>query len=217
MRLKFSLFIILISIIMVSVTHATQITLVGAKAVGITYTQNATSKSDDIGEFIISSDDPNIAPYGYCIEQDEGIWMDTTYDVVGDLNDVTGAYINAAWLVHTYKPQMTKDWQTAALQLAIWDLLDDGGDGLIDDISGIGPSYVQTYFTAIKTNYDDNYNENDVLGKGYKMAELVWTSANGETIIERQDILVRVVPEPTSMLLFGFGLLGLGAFGRRKA
>lgn len=182
-------------------------------------------KTSYAGEFAISSDDLDIAPYGYCVEQGALIGGGI-FELTEPLVDITGNFINAAWLVHTFRPQITTDDQRAALQLAVWDVLygwDDqanaeilGGDGLINDISGAQPDAVQDYLDIITAAYNPDIVDS-VLGNGYKVAKLRFNGDDQRPSIENiQDILVRTVPEPGSMILFGFGLLSLGAVGRRK-
>lgn len=220
MRTKYSLLLVFLTILVASFASASTVTLTGISGQTLTYSQTgyAINTASTPGQFALASDDLSIEPWGYCVEQGVSIWPGEAF-VVTDYEDISGAFVNAAWLVHTYMPQMTEGHQRAALQLAIWDVLYDAdsalADGEIDEIYDIVPPSVQVYFDTIKADYDTNYDENDVLGQGYKIARLDRNDLL--TPFEVQDILVRTVPEPGAMILFGFGLLGLSAVGRRKA
>jgi len=125
----------------------------------------------------------------------------------------------------------------AALQLATWEVLydldvnnsdsynldyDSDGDDAVDSYAGTDnffykrdevdsidefvndfyDDYIEALIVAIAKGLDSSY----VSSGNYVVAELV----------NRQDIIVNVVPEPTTALLLGFGLLGLCAAGRKR-
>lgn len=129
--------------------------------------------------------------------------------------------------------------ESAALQLAIWEgLLEDGSDWWDYD-------YPDDNSIEYDGNGNFSYNRDQVSDTGiygslnewydYYISELYaavnspswddWVS-EGEYIIlelsqnngadDTQDIIVNVVPEPTTALLFGFGILGLCAVGRKR-
>lgn len=105
----------------------------------------------------------------------------------------------------------------AALQLAIWDAVYDFDgtdfDGIFDytnadtTIKKLSEYYLASLLAA---------NEKSEIASsipGYKVAQIY----DNSTEKDGQDILIyNPVPEPGTMLLFGFGLIGLGAIGRKK-
>lgn len=209
LRLYFILIVLLVPILGFSFAQASTIEVKGINGIALSFEQNGITHNSTPGEFILTSD-ILAEPFGYCVEQGTEIWGGT-FSVLS-LNDLAGNYVNAAWLVDTYyyNASFSQNYQRAALQLAIWDVL---GDGSIDDICNITNADTQSYFTTIQTLYGNSYNPSTIAGKGYKRAELQWDELPYYNV---QDIIVRTVPEPASLLLFGFGLLGLGAMGRKK-
>jgi hypothetical protein len=183
----------------------------GINGTSVNYTQNGVPKTGLSGEFVLNSDLP-LEPFGYCVEQGVSIWGGT-FNIL-NLRDLDGFYVNAGWLVDTYyyDINLTENYQRAALQLAVWDVI---SDGLIDDIINISDASTQTYFTNIQNYYEANYDPSSITGKGYKIAELQYQYASGATL-NVQDLIVRPVPEPATMMLFGLGLLGISALGRKK-
>mgnify|MGYP001552398749 CR=1 FL=1 len=226
MKIKAVTLSVFFLILTAAIAQASTITLTGIKGASLSYEQTGYLNTEipptyvhsgTPGEFILTSDDLDILPFGYCVEQGVDIWPNEDF-FVSSFDDVSGNYINAAWLIDTYYGVMTEDYQRAALQLAIWDVLFasalwDGGDGTIDDIINIVPTETQAYFDLIKADYDANYNAADILGKGYMVAELQWSAHPTYPV---QDIIVRVVPEPGTIILFSIGLLGLAGSGRKR-
>lgn len=124
----------------------------------------------------------------------------------------TESHKAAAWLMHTYLGDANTSYKKTGLQLAVWDAL-----RLLDSA---------TYGSlTISDNNLDSYDEYEIykagLGDALDTDEYKRWSASGYAIINfdddtTQDMIVRVVPEPGTMLLFGIGLLGIGAIGRKK-
>jgi len=126
-----------------------------------------------------------------------------------------------------------KHYAGAGLQLAIWEVLYDFNPSSTDDsyslsrVSGnffYNPSleYTDTIYTD---TYYDKYiaaliSQMQTLGSipnssgKYVVADL-YKNINGVNV-NGQDIIIAVVPEPTTLMLLSFGLLGLSAVGRRK-
>lgn len=108
----------------------------------------------------------------------------------------------------------------AALQLAIWDAVydfngsnyDGHGNGLFGysetgDINTLYSYFLGSLLTANTASSITNSIS------GYKVAQIYDTTNQKDG----QDILVyNPVPEPGTMVLFGFGLLGFGMLGRKQ-
>ena len=104
---------------------------------------------------------------------------------------VNGAYSNMS------------DWQYRNLQKAIWTLEEEGtftGEGDSGDVGTINWFLTQ----AANSGWQDIGN--------VRVLNIQWSADDTRV---RQDMLT-IVPEPTTILLSGLGLLGMGAFLRRK-
>jgi hypothetical protein len=207
-------------------------------------TFNSSSRdSIHVGEFIVSGG--GFTSPAYCIDFSTSIALGSDYDYIlsdplyyNDGNfwetnyETSGQY--AVWLMNQFSiglgfdpssidSSYTESQSAAALQLAIWDAIYDfDGNNWTNNFdrgtSGEG------IFTFYHNGYP-NSNLNSLFN--YFKDELASAITNGTyTMPENrqfkvaqldggQDILV-VVPEPATMLLFGIGLLGIGALGRKR-
>lgn len=196
--------------------------------IDITYNQD-TFKSP-VGEFVMSSDSHTLKNL-YCVEIDVMIYENTSYlYTLNSLDTITYGY-EIAWLLNAYGNTVDTHEEGTAMNLAIWEILYgdyfsyDAGDtndslttpegknidALVQDYLGFYASMAVLTATE-KTLLDSlGYRIADLKDTDYYDANPVW----GEDI---QDIIVQVspVPEPGTFMLFSLGLLGLGAFGRRK-
>ncbi len=136
---------------------------------------------------------------------------------------------------------VSKQVANTALQLAIWDTLYDFENGStpfsrdyftdteyyndpifqpLGDGTNIGDAtpdgdleedawaLAEEYKTALITASSDGLDASDFSGN-YRFSIITFENA--------QNLLVaQAIPEPGTMILFGFGLLGIGAIGRRK-
>lgn len=194
------------------------------------------------GEFIISFDD-GTERSGFCVDFLTGINTSETYTLTGvsapeDYTDgnyyygdskTSGQY--AEWLIDTFAVGMAYtqskiynnssdlDDIYAALQLAIWDAVWDfkGKDWDTTNDYGdfrfyttySGNDDVDVWYQYFKDELKDNYSS-DSSGE-YQVLLLADKSGKGAQSL----ITTTPVPEPSTLLLFGFGLLGVGAMGRK--
>lgn len=174
--------------------------------------QNSGQKSTQTvgaGRFYTSvmEGEKRIDTFSYCV--DLGNYFSWDKEYAATIQKPQGPYREAAWLVHQYDPLTGRHYQGVAmsddeaqriamtLQLAIWKTL---YDDRFDHVSGGDDELLKTMRTtlgSVGTLFDAG---------NFFVAE-----------IDGQDQLVaQPVPEPTTILLLGFGLLGLGAVGRKR-
>ena len=141
--------------------------------------------------------------YGFCVD------LNTAYgngDFVFTGLDTINNGSKLAWLFDTFGSSSNSKTQDAALQLAIWDVLYDGPvyDSVVLNSNKYGTSDIYTQYESYMAglNAANDYSTDGL----YKIAR----------IDGKQDMIVRVVPEPATLLLFGLGLLGISAIGRKR-
>ena len=174
----------------------------------------------------------------FCIEGNEYIYANTTFDVIFNTKAVYGSVgpagdplsVGAAWLYHEFQIAgnfdglATYDYTNPGrsgitvppssadlLQKAIWWL--EGEESIGYDASNPFMVAVVTKFgTEAKAKWD-----NDGTYGQYPVAVLNLYEAGyaGDANHLRQDVLV-CVPEPATMLLLGSGLIGLAGFARKR-
>ena len=122
----------------------------------------------------------------------------------------------ASWLMQTYLPQIANAVQAAAVQVAIWDVVHDGGDGLTHGALRGGATSAQInklaeQYIAASSGQDSS-------------AGSIFTHVDGPKA--KQQLMAPshfaaaafgfVVPEPATYLAMGSGLLILGMARRKR-
>jgi hypothetical protein len=185
----------------------------------------AGSKTDTVyfnGHYAFGDHGVGIPPYEgtlngkaadfYCVDFTHDITAGMTWTVYGlNLTSKVSAfgstllknkteYLEMAWLI-TQMEAATTQTMKAEYQWAVWSFT-----------GGVTPSSysesVSTFTHEALTAVDDGYN-----GKGWEI--LTPTGAHGQEFLVDPP-LVSSTPEPSSMLLFGTGLIGLSFAIRKK-
>jgi hypothetical protein len=133
--------------------------------------------------------------YVYCVDLDHMISLPTEYEVTESTTESISNGSRIAWLYKNYSPAASTSGVAAALQLAIWEVLVDNGDGLntgnfryTGGLSSFAGSQAQSMLAA---SVDKSESSGRVLRA---------TGPYGQTM------LAPPVPEPTSLALLGLGL-----------
>lgn len=151
----------------------------------------------------------------YCVDLFTTIGFDTYQSSTG----TPDTYLNggrAAWLFETYAGLVRSNDDAAALQVALWDVVHDTGDGLGMGVIRLGTSEAALGIAA-------NLLVASSLGRSSMNAAILYNFDLGSGQ-ERQTLISYAMappppgvetPEPATMLLIGAGLAGVFAISRR--
>lgn len=147
----------------------------------------------------------------YCIDLFTSIGINTYNNTTGLPDSFTNG-LRAAWLYNTYAPTVNTNDLGAAVQVALWDIAHDGGDGL-----GAGNIRLAATETSLRTVADGMITAS--LGHTSMNATILYNTSltNGtpaQTLITAQAAYE--TPEPMTMALVGGALCLLARIGRRR-
>jgi len=181
-----------------------------------------TPLNTDTGTFQVKYE--GFETWGYCVDLGTKLDISATGEYANLFSYTTPTdpvnLFSVEWLLDKYGRDIysrKSATEGAALQLAIWETMytDDFSynateiNSIDSSINGFYNEYINALGLA---NIDSSYVST---GNYVVVADLVGTDSQGQEYYA-QDIIVNVVPEPTTALLLGFGLLGLCGLGRRR-
>jgi len=200
-------FVLVIATVVPASATFTQIQVESWDLMSLTFDHpEGTATSGYAGEFTVSLYDDTLgwgdSQAAFCADLDSTITR-ATYDIESLLQPAS-ASAGIAWLMDTYSPVSTTV-AGAAVQSGIWEVL--YGDAFtLNGPSDVVNSY-NSYMNALGSA---------TMNTGYLLSNYSVVNLNGHQNLLVQNSSSAPVPEPTTMLLLGAGLLGLAGVRKKK-
>ena len=151
------------------------------------------------------------SPFGlFCVDLFIFIDVPGTYDVNVLANTGVNNGANVGYLYTTYYNALTTPDDFAALQIAIWDVVHDNGDGIFS--GSVQEDSANPWSSAFRARI------NQFIGEG--MANVSSEGSVYENVVGpnfAQTLFGLPAPEPSSFIMIGSGIGALAMLRRRKA
>lgn len=191
---------------------AGSITLTGfdsTRSGSISYKANGTTYTETVGAMLVNYNGVGISPV-FCVDWYTSIGFSTYGSTPATAQ--TAREGRVAWLYVNLISSITTAVKGEAFQLAIWDIIHDGGDGL----NAGAIRSVSTTPSAVKTAWASYLTAS--LGQGIFSGNYFYRNVSLADGSPRQNLIGQPwpteVPEPSTYALMAVGL-GLVIFGRR--
>ena len=160
-----------------------------------------------------------------CVQLFTDIYLDRVYGTSVVTPDEMGGgnFDRVSWLLDNRLPSVTTPAQGAGLQLAIWDIMEDGGDGFsagsVQAASGLnGQTTDQSVLDAATAYEADSFGKNS--GDAFVYLNVNLGDGSPAQTLEGPKFLndggPQPMPEASTLVLAGTALAGLGLAGRRR-
>jgi MYXO-CTERM domain-containing protein len=165
-----------------------------------------TSENATAGQIRVVVDGTNLV--AFCVDLFTNIGFSTYNTTPVEPPDYPGG-ARAAWIYENYAPGVNSNVTAASLQLALWDVIHDGGDGLDAGNVRLSSSGSATLRLGAQTII--------LASAGHTSSNAtIWRNVSFSGVPAQTLITSRInTPEPGTWLMTAAGLC-LAAFGRRR-